>query len=107
MSQFCMAAYFQGLNKDVLITKEQQLAASTVAWPLLHPLNQAETRADTLANEKQLLRNCIEKLEQELNILTGKKPTLHPPIGQVCNIPVDNEQIFETVDLAEHGNKKF
>ena len=72
MSPFPMADYFQGLHRDILITKERQLAASTVAWPLLHTLNQAEKRADTLDNENVLLRNHIEKLEQELNILTGK-----------------------------------
>ena len=76
MSPFHMADYFQGLHRDILITKEWQLAASTVAWPLLHALNQAEKRADTLENENKLLRNCIEKLEQELNILTGKKKQL-------------------------------
>jgi len=35
----------------------------------------------------------------------GKKPTLRPPIGQVYNISVDNEQIFEATDLVEQGNK--
>ena len=59
--------------RDILIIKERQLATSTVAWSLLHALNQAEKRADTLENENQLLRNCTEKLEQELNILIGKK----------------------------------
>ena len=73
MSPFRMADYFQGLDRDVLITKERQLAASTVAWPLLHALNQAEKRVDTLENENEMLRNRTEKLEQELNILTGKK----------------------------------
>ena len=72
MSPFRMVDYFQGLHRDILITKERQLATSTVAWSLLHALNQAEKRADTLENENKLLRNCIEKLEQELNILTGK-----------------------------------
>ena len=76
MSPFHTADYFQGLDRDVLITKERQLAASTVAWPLLHALNQAEKRADTLENENQLLRNRIEKSEWELNILTGKKTNL-------------------------------
>ena len=32
MSPFCMVNYFQGLDRDILITKEWQLAASTVAW---------------------------------------------------------------------------
>jgi len=39
ISPFCMVEYFQGLDKDILITKEWQLAASTVAWPLLNALN--------------------------------------------------------------------
>lgn len=30
-SSFCMVDYFHGLSKDILVTKEQQLAASTVA----------------------------------------------------------------------------
>ena len=105
MSPFRMVDYFQGLHRDILITKERQLAASTVAWPLLHALNQAEKRADTLENENQLLRNCTEKLEQELNISMGEKPPLHPLVGQVRNISVDNEQIFKTTDLVEKGNK--
>ena len=105
MSPFHVVDYFQGLHRDILIIKEWQLAASTVAWPLLHALNQAEKRAGTLENENQLLRKRIEKLEMELNLLTGKKPTLHPPIGQVHNISVDNEQIFEKTDLVEQGKK--
>ena len=76
MSPFRMADYFQGLHRDILIIREWQLATSTVAWPLLHALNQAEKRADTLENENELLRTRIEKLEQELNILTGKKKQL-------------------------------
>ena len=104
ISLFRMAEYFQGLEKDVLITKERQLAASTVAWPLLNALNQTEKRADALENRNQLLEDCIEKLEQELSILTGKKPTSHLPIGQVHNISIGNEQGFETTDLVEQGN---
>ena len=42
-------------------------------WPLLNALNQAEIRADTLESENQLLKDRIEKLEQELNILMGEK----------------------------------
>ena len=106
ISLFHTAEYFQGLEKDVLITKERQLAASMVAWPLLHALNQAEKRADTLENENEMLRNRTEKLEQELNILKGKKKTtLHPLLGQVRSVSVDNEQIFEATDLVEQGNK--
>ena len=76
MSPFCMADYFHGLHRDMLIMKERQLAASVVAWPLLHALNQAEKRVDTLENKNELLRNCVEKQEQELNILKGKKKKL-------------------------------
>jgi len=49
------ADYFHRLSKDMLVTKERQLAASTVAWPLLIALNQAEMRSNTLENENQLL----------------------------------------------------
>ncbi|XP_042682678.1 leucine-rich repeat-containing protein 2 [Centrocercus urophasianus] len=51
ISPYHMADYFQGLSKDVLINKERQLAASTVAWPLLNALNHAEVRNNTLENE--------------------------------------------------------
>ena len=37
-----IAEYLYGLSKDILLTKEQQLAASTVAWPLLMALNQLD-----------------------------------------------------------------
>jgi len=57
---FCMEDYFHGLHRDMLITKERQLAASIVAWPLLHALNQAEKRVDTLENENEMLRNRTE-----------------------------------------------
>jgi len=60
MSPFCMADYFHGLHRDMLIMKERQLAASVVAWPLLHALNQAEKRVDTLENENEMLRNRTE-----------------------------------------------
>lgn len=62
-----------------------------VAWPLLNALNQAEIRANTLEN--QLLWDCIEKLEQEVSILMGKKATQNFPIGQVHNISIDNNQV--------------
>ena len=88
MSPFRVADCFQGLDRDVLITKERQLAASMVAWPLLNALNQAEIRANTLENENQLLQDCTEKLEQELSILTGIKTTWNFPIRQVRNISV-------------------
>ena len=41
--------------------------------------------------------------------INGKKKNknLHPPIGQVHNISVDNEQIFETMDLVGQGNKNY
>jgi len=45
-----MADYCHGLDKDVLVTKECQLAASTVAWPLLNALNQTEMTTNTLEN---------------------------------------------------------
>jgi len=51
ISPFCMADYFHRLSKDILVIKEQQLSASTVAWPLLNVLNQAEMRANTLENK--------------------------------------------------------
>ena len=100
-----MTDYFHGLRRGMLITKERQLAASVVAWPLLHALNQAEKRVDTLENENEMLRNRTEKLEQELNILTRNKPTLHPLLGQVRSVSVDNEQIFKTTDLVEQGSE--
>lgn len=59
ISPYHMAGYFQGLNKDILIMKEQQLAAFTVAWPLLNALNQVEMRNNTLENENQLLGDHI------------------------------------------------
>ena len=90
ISPFHMVDYFHGLSKDILVTKEQQLAASVVAWPLLNALNQAKMSANTLENENQLLQDCTEKLEQELSILTGKTTIFHFPIGQVCNISIDN-----------------
>ena len=43
---------------------------------MLNALNQTEIRADTLENENQLVKDCIEKLEQELSILTGEKNNL-------------------------------
>lgn len=55
ISPFHMVDYFHGLSKDILVTKEQQLAASVVAWPLLNALNQAKMSANTLENENQLL----------------------------------------------------
>jgi len=51
ISPYCMVDYMQGLSKDILITKEWQLAASTVAWTLLNSLNQTKIRADTLENK--------------------------------------------------------
>lgn len=50
-SPFRTAEYCQGLDKDILVTKERQLAASTVAWPLLNALYQAERSADALESE--------------------------------------------------------
>ena len=50
-----IAEYLYGLSKDILLTKEQQLAASTVAWPLLMALNQLNVSEEALADENQLL----------------------------------------------------
>ena len=105
ISPFHVTDYFLGLSKDILITKEWQLAASTVAWPLLNALNQAEMRANTLENENQLLQDRTEKLEQELSILTGKTTIFHFPIGQVCNISIDNNQVPEPMELVDPENK--
>lgn len=33
-SPSCMVKYFYGLDKGILVKEEQQLAVSTVAWPL-------------------------------------------------------------------------
>lgn len=46
---------FHGLDKDILITKECQLPACAVVWPLLNALNQAEISNNALKNENQLL----------------------------------------------------
>ena len=74
VSPYRLADYFQGLGNGTLVTRERQFAASTVAWPLLNALNNAEIRNNTLVNENELLKDHIEKSEQELGILTGKKP---------------------------------
>jgi len=59
-----------------LITKELQLAISTVAQTLLNYLNQVKLSNSTLQNENPLLQDHIEKLEQQLGTLTGKKSSL-------------------------------
>ena len=74
VSPYCLADYFQGLGKDILVTRERQLAASTMAWLLLNALSNAKIRNNTLVNKNELLKDRIEKLEQELGLLTGKKP---------------------------------
>ena len=107
ISAFHMVDYFHGLNKDILVTKEQQLAASTVARPQLNALNQAKMKANTLENENESLRDCIERLEQQLSILTGKKTSLSFPIGKVCNISMDNNQVPESMDLVDPEDKTF
>ena len=89
----------------IYVMKGLQLAASTVVWLLLNALNQAEMRANTLENENQLLWDYSEKLEQELGISTGKKITLPLPIGQVCNISIDNNQVPEPMELVDQENK--
>ena len=95
------ADYFHRLSKDMLVTKERQLAASTVAWPLLIALNQLEMTTNTLENQNQLLRDHIEKLEQQLGILMEKKSSLKLPMKQVCNISVDDTQVPELMDLVD------
>ena len=84
--------------------KERQLAAFTVAWPLLNALNQAETRSGNLENENQLLKARIDKLEQELNVLTGKKPVLQS-LGQVRSISIDDSHTSEVADLVQEENR--
>ena len=97
ISPFCMMEYFQGLDRDIVTMKGSQ--------PLLNALNQAEVRADTLESGNQLLKDHIEKVEQEFNVLTGKRPTLHSLIGQVCDISIDDNDISEVMDLVEQENK--
>lgn len=100
-----MEEYFYGLNKDILITKEQQLALSTVAWPLLMALNHAELSNCTLENENQLLCDCTEKSKQLLGILTGKKSSLTFPLKQICNIAWENTQAPESMGLGNPRKK--
>lgn len=52
-----------GLDKDILVAKEQQLGVSTVVWLLLNVLTHAELSSNTLENKNQLLHDCTEKLE--------------------------------------------
>lgn len=106
ISPYRMADYFQGLGKDVLNTKERQLAASMVAWPLLTALNHADVRNNTLETENQLLKDRLEKLEHELGVLTGKKPILHLPVGQIRNISISDDQTPESTDFIDQENKK-
>lgn len=68
-----MAEYFYWLGEDFLITKEQQLAASTVVGLLLMVLNCMELSNNTLRNENQLLHDSTEKSEQQLGVLMEKK----------------------------------
>lgn len=100
-----MLDYFHGLDKAILVTKEHHLAAFTVAWPLLNTLNRAEMRNNTLENENQLLRDWIEKLEQQLGILTGKKSNLTFPVKQVRNITSDDTQALKSMDLVDLEDK--
>ena len=100
-----VADYFHGLSKDLLVTKEHQLAASTVAWPLLIALNQAEMTTNAFENENQLLQDCIKKLEQQLSILTGRKSSLNLPMKQVNNTSVDDTQAPELMGLVNPEDK--
>ena len=45
------------------------------------------------------------KIRAELSILTGKKTTLHFPLGQVHNISIDNDQNPESMDLVDQENR--
>jgi len=62
-SPACIAEYFHSLSKDTVITRKQQSAASTVAWPPLMALDQFYVFEEALANENQLLHDRVEKLE--------------------------------------------
>lgn len=71
-----MAEYFHGLSKDILITREQQLALSTMAWPLLMALSWLNMPEEALPNENQLLCDRAEKFEWQVMVLMGKKTML-------------------------------
>jgi len=75
-----------------------------VAWPLLNALNQAETSSDNLENENQLLKARIDKLEEGLNVLTGKK-TILQSLGQVCSISIDDSHTSEVADLVQEESR--
>ncbi|XP_021238701.1 uncharacterized protein LOC110391220 [Numida meleagris] len=68
-------------------------------------LNRAELSNNTLENENQLLRDRIEKLEQELGLLTGKKSSLTFPLKKIRNIALENTQGSEPVDLGNPTGK--
>ena len=78
-----------------------------MAWPLLNALNQAEITATTLESENQLLKDYIEKLEQELSILTGKKiPLFIGNLVSILNPLVTSESVVQqaaqlVADLGE------
>ena len=98
-----MADYFHALGKDVLTTPERQLAASTVAWPLLDALNKADKENTKLMNENCLLKDRIRKLEEDISVLTGKKSDL--PVSQIRTLSISDEQGLETTELPEQGKK--
>lgn len=62
-SLVCMADYLHDFSKDILIKKEQQLAASAVVYLLLMALNQLGVSNNTLENRNQLLCDQSKKLE--------------------------------------------
>lgn len=76
-----------------------------MAWPLLNALNQAELSNNTLENENQLIHDHIEKLEQQLGILTGKKSSLTFLIKQVWNVALENTWVSNSMDLDDSKNK--
>lgn len=92
MDAYCLTDYFLGLQKDILITKEKRMAASMAAWPLLNALNRAEIKSNNIAHENELLKARIEKLEGEINLLTGKKPSFSSSNPQIRYISFNDDQ---------------
>lgn len=84
-----LAEYFSSPNKNVLTTRERQLAASTVAWPPLMALNRLNITEGVLTDENQLLRDRVEELERQVAILRGKKPNPIIPVQKIRNISLE------------------
>jgi len=70
-SSACLADYFSSLKKNVLTTRERQLAASMVAWPLPMALNLLNITEAALTDENQLSCDRVEELERQVAILRG------------------------------------